>query len=132
MAGTLSTVPAPEMDPTSSKKTVNPPPVISVETGKPDDHGPNAEVEKGFVQARTPKHANKTREDEQKITPDRGDPKHEEGRPPYGGQGHYGNYPPPPRPYEGRPLGGGGAFQPHESRRQPPPHYTLSSLKMAS
>lgn len=112
----------------ASGKRVNLPPVITVE-GKGDEGGSSVDGDKGFGQARTPKHANKMREDDaghgdhqSKITPDRGlDPKHDDGRQHYSGTTPYpGNFP-VPRPYEGRPLGGGGAFQPHESRRQPPP-----------
>lgn len=83
--------------------------------------------EKGFVQARTPKHANKKEEikaaDQQKITPDRGESKPEDARHPPNEQRRAtfsANFP-PPRPYEGRPLGGNGAFQPHERRPIPPP-----------
>lgn len=117
-------------------KSSNPPPVISVETSKGDDGGAHSDGEKFFGQARTPKHANKTRDDEglldqPKITPDRLE-RHDESRAPYGG--NFG----PPRAYEGRPLGGGGAFQPHEPRRQPPPpgphgdYYAPRSLAMHS
>lgn len=108
-------------------KTANPPPVISVETAKGEDGGAQTEGEKHFGQARTPKHANKTHPgeatpgDQPKITPDRSE-KPDESRAPYSGSnpGYSGGFA-PPRPYEGRPLGGGGAFQPHEPRRQPPP-----------
>lgn len=96
----------------------NPPGVITVDTVTKD--GPSGDAEKGFVQARTPKHANKTKDEdgagEQKNTPDRGEHKNDH----YGQRSYGGNFP-PPRPYEGRPLGGNGAFQPHEPRRQPPP-----------
>jgi len=107
----------------SGNKSI-PPSVITLDTnGKSEDNGPS-DSEKGFGQARTPKHANKTRDedatlDQQKITPDRGEPKPEEPHH-YGQRQSYGSFP-PPRPYEGRPLGGNGAFQPHEPRRQPPP-----------
>lgn len=144
---------------TKSSKS-NPPAVITVDTGTgeakdgdvstTDDHGgKTTPEEKTGSQARTPKHANKGRDDDQNhhnlhndhygktdrsssqpssqqqksITPERpqsvksadqfarhgtmnGPP-----RPPYGGFS-------PPRPYEGRPLGGSGAFQPHDSARQ--------------
>ena len=131
-----------KVEPTAATATTsktNPPAVITVDTsGKEGDeeNGPT-EGDKGFGQARTPKHANKTRDDadgatdsQQKITPERAsDPKPEDANAHHhqNQQGHYGpprrpfgNFP-PPRPYEGRPLGGNGAFQPHEPRRQPPP-----------
>ena len=128
----------------SNKKANPPPPVITVDTTTSNDednnNGNTAEGSasgkttpdmKTMGQARTPKHANKSRDDDTKdnhaphsaksqITPDRqtnirstqsnGGPP----RPPYGGFS-------PPRPYEGRPLGGSGAFQPHESRQSGPP-----------
>lgn len=108
----------------------NPPAVITVDTIEKNQAAANSttnpssgEPEKVFVQARTPKHANKIKEeeakliDQQKITPDRGEPKPEGGY-----QRPYGNNFQAPRPYEGRPLGGNGAFQPHEPRRQLPSH----------
>ena len=121
----------------SAANKTNPPAVITVDTSaKDEDENGPTESDKGFGQARTPKHANKTRDDadgaldsQQKITPERGgDPKqdeslshhhHHQGQhgPP---RRPFGNFP-PPRPYEGRPLGGNGAFQPHEPRRQAPP-----------
>eukprot|EP00980_Cylindrotheca_fusiformis_P031084 scaffold25800_cov162-Cylindrotheca_fusiformis.AAC.10 len=114
--------------------------------------------EKGFVQAQTPKHANKKEDikgqDQQKITPDRGEPKpehiknptaendrdelrHEHSQHPTTEKSEskyehtqnptMGYHPStdnggfhPPRQYEGRPLGGNGAFQPHERRHLPP------------
>jgi len=102
---------------------------ISVDTDKirsEQQETGSVDQEKGFVQAQTPKHANKKEEvkgsDQQKITPDRGEPKADDSRPPaYAGQqraGYNGNFP-PPRPHEGRPLGGSGAFQPHERRQLP-------------
>jgi hypothetical protein len=118
-----------EANSNTEKSKSNPPAVITVDTSaKQDDDKELAESDNGFGQARTPKHANKTRDEEgandSKITPDRGDHQHEEGHaqhPPYGGHRRppFGSFP-PPRPYEGRPLGGNGAFQPHEPRR--PPH----------
>ena len=101
-------------------------------TGQTD--GKSTPEEKSMGQARTPKHANKGREGEDgkdssanknksQITPERQQQVKsvdQYGRPigglharhPYGGFS-------PPRPYEGRPLGGGGAFQPHDSRQAP-------------
>lgn len=80
-----------------------PPPVISVET---KDTEPTNEKVIG-QDARTPKHANKkddAPETQPKITPDRLEKP--DGRPEYSS-----------RPFEPR----GGAFQPHEPRRQAPP-----------
>lgn len=128
---------------TTSK--ANLPGVITVDTKTENDdkdegaeNDPDAtEQEKGLMQARTPKHANKMRDEDAKIdqqqnTPDRGGHKvpapHHEGRhafPSLPQRGEYGSFPPPPRgPYDGRPppqVGGNGAFQPHERRQHPPP-----------
>ena len=114
----------------SVTKASIPPSVITLDTNVKNEENVSSENDKGFGQARTPKHANKTRDDDgnldqQKNTPDRKDrkPAEDPHHPHYGGggpRGGYGNFP-PPRPYEGRPLGGNGAFQPHEPRRQPPP-----------
>jgi Myb-like DNA-binding domain len=84
-------------------RMANPPPVISVETKDTE------QCEKNFGQeARTPKHANKKDDGpdtQPKITPDRLER-------PEDRQGY-----PSSRPFEAR----GGAFQPHEPRRQAPP-----------
>lgn len=85
-----------------------PPQVITVDTSanKLDDEKSSTGAEGAASTARTPKHANKTA----------GGPTASSRRAPQHGQGGY--YP----PYENRPVGGNGAFQPHDSRRQPPPH----------
>ncbi|KAL3936651.1 MAG: hypothetical protein SGBAC_008082, partial [Bacillariaceae sp.] len=111
-----------------NKETTNG--TISVETDKlksDQQETGSVDQERGFVQAQTPKHANKKEEvkgsDQQKITPDRGEPKGDDSRPSaYGGQraGYNGTFQ-APRPREGRPLGGNGAFQPHERRQLPHP-----------
>lgn len=125
------------------KSKSNPPAVITVDTSTGQDpsavdeqNGKTTPEEKSMGQARTPKHANKSRDEDnkdshlskQQITPERqrevksadqyGRPMAGPPRPPYGGFS-------PPRPYEGRPLGGNGAFQPHESRqgRNDPPAF---------
>jgi len=178
MTGTPSTAVADttEAESNSSAKKPSksiPPAVITVDTNAAnsntnDDHDNNKDAscghpsegkgtpeEKSMGQARTPKHANKGRDEDnhhyhnkdpqqpqyhtkQQITPDRSRdikaidqqyggnnggherPVNGPPRPPYGGFS-------PPRPYEGRPLGGSGAFQPHESRQpgrsEPPPYY---------
>ncbi|CAB9500586.1 Myb-related protein A [Seminavis robusta] len=164
MTGTQSTA----AEAATVKKTkTTPPAVITVDTSTGKDassaeqnDGKTTPGEKSMGQARTPKHANKGREEDNKeasaasssaaaapsssaaaasshgasksqITPERhtslksgpvdqyGRPIGGPPRPPYGGFS-------PPRPYEGRPLGGNGAFQPHESRqpgRNDPPAY---------
>lgn len=131
------------------KSKPTPPTEITVDTSNAKEEPPTTgdekdgkttPEEKTMGQARTPKHANKSRDEDskethsakqQQITPERqtnvkgavdqygrpmtGPPP----RPPYGGFS-------PPRPYEGRPLGGSGAFQPHESRqpgRNDPPAF---------
>ena len=89
-------------------RTANPPPVITVETKEAE------QSEKSFGQeSRTPKHANKKEdgnETQPKITPDRLEKPEER-------QGYSSH------PFEGR----GGAFQPHEPRRQAPPSEYYSS-----
>lgn len=103
-----------------------PPQVITVDASNREEEDKAAA--NSASQARTPKHANKTKEgersattiDSQKnVTPERSG---DSTRATATSNTH--NFPQPPRPYEGRPLGGSGAFQPHESRRQqqPPPH----------
>ena len=81
-----------------------PPQVITVDTSgnKPEGDKPSGVGEGATNTARTPKHANKTT----------GGPASRRSHPQQVGNGYY-------PPYEGRPNG---AFQPHDSRRQPPPH----------
>lgn len=120
-------------------KSAVPPTVITVDTAAKEalkDATPSKEASeqhKDFGQARTPKHANKTNNDEQ---PGKDKPiSSEHGRapppggghqrhaaplpPPHQGYQHEGNYPPPSRPFEGR-MGGSGAFQPRERQVYPP------------
>ena len=105
-------------------KTAAPPQVITVDTSAINSSDSNLEEDKTSgssaaaegttTTAATPKHANKTRENgnnngannSRQVPP---------------GRNNNGFY--PPVPYEGRPVGGNGAFQPHDSsaRRQPPP-----------
>jgi hypothetical protein len=137
----------------SKPKAALPPTVITVDTSGKEpaaDATPSKDAgdpSKDFGQARTPKHANKTNNDEHAkeapITPERrnhqghyherdlaGGRGHQHqqrpGGPPPGHPGyHERNYPPPNRPFEGR-MGGSGAFHPREQRqgfpgRGPPP-----------
>eukprot|EP00535_Pseudo-nitzschia_heimii_P011787 CAMPEP_0197197888 /NCGR_PEP_ID=MMETSP1423-20130617/33089_1 /TAXON_ID=476441 /ORGANISM="Pseudo-nitzschia heimii, Strain UNC1101" /LENGTH=1090 /DNA_ID=CAMNT_0042651715 /DNA_START=72 /DNA_END=3344 /DNA_ORIENTATION=- len=92
---------------TATSKVV-PPQVITVDTSGnvKDEDKSSTGVEGAASTARTPKHANKTTS---------GPAARRAPHPSHGGApGFY--------PYEGRPVGGNGAFQPHDSRRQPPPH----------
>jgi hypothetical protein len=113
----------------SKPKAALPPTVITVDTSGKEvsaDATPAKDIgdSKDFGQARTPKHANKTNnedlgKEQGSITPERrnaahpGSYQHQRGPggPPPGY--HEGNYPPPNRPFEGR-MGGSGAFQPRE------------------
>lgn len=134
----------------ASGSKLNPPPqVITVDTNNSkedgDDNPSHTTGATSASQARTPKHANKTKEAEdgesatnKSTEAGKKDDKtgsaaprpSNAGAPPPGSSG----YPPRP-PYEGRPLGGGGAFQPHEPRRPPPGHpdqyYTQSPMQIS-
>jgi len=117
----------------------NHPPIISVDTandgGASNEDGANTSKDeeasgsttpdmKTMGQARTPKHANKSGRDDDdakvpqsaksQITPDRQTAIRSLDQQQ---QGRYEQFS-PPRPYEGRPLGGSGAFQPHEAQRR--------------
>lgn len=114
----------------AASKAIAPPQVITVDTSANNIGNTNNIDEQvkttESAAARTPKHANKTRESEVAIAG-----KHQVEQQQSGGHLPLGRtngefY--PPVPYDGRPVpvGGNGAFQPHESstRRQapPPPH----------
>lgn len=117
----------------SKSKANIPPAVITVDTtGKEasetstQNDGKSTPEEKSIGQARTPKHANKGRDEDAKgsaksqITPERQQAVKsiDQCSRQAAAISSYGSFS-PSRPYEGRSLGGGGAFQPHESRQQP-------------
>lgn len=140
MASEPTAVANPGGDDVSKSK---PPTVVQIETAPKDGENGPTEDEKGFGQARTPKHANKTKDEDGAAAAsnqkNRSGDKHDDGHHYGGPRSHGGNNFPPPRPYEGRPLGGNGAFQPHEPRRQPPPpnshpdhaYYTRSPMQVS-
>mmetsp|Transcript_1095 Transcript_1095/g.2805 ORF Transcript_1095/g.2805 Transcript_1095/m.2805 type:complete len:1092 (+) Transcript_1095:257-3532(+) len=108
-----STPPKSESDVGAGVNKAAPPQVITVDTSsnKLDGDKSSLAAEGTATTARTPKHTNKTTGG----VPNAGRaPQHGQGGIPRNG----GFYP----PYDGRPVGGNGAFQPHDSRRQPPPH----------
>lgn len=136
---------------TGSGSKLNPPPqVITVDTNNAkegDDNPSSAAGATSASQARTPKHANKTKDAEDgeataKSTEVVRKEDNSGGHPlrpsaagaPLPGSAPGGGYPPRP-PFEGRPLGGSSAFQPHESRRPPPGHpdqyYTQSPMQIS-
>uniref|UniRef100_A0A7S4AL55 Uncharacterized protein n=1 Tax=Pseudo-nitzschia australis TaxID=44445 RepID=A0A7S4AL55_9STRA len=109
-----STPPKSDAEAGAAANKAAPPQVITVDTSSNNLDGDKSSlaVEGTTTTARTPKHANKTTGG----APTGGRaPQHGQGGLPGNSNGFY-------PPYEGRPVGGNGAFQPHDSRRQPPPH----------